>query len=83
MRTQTFRPRTKHLNWRMHHFRSYADDTKEITIQNIDTLNKLADLLTKPLNYSRFIKFCKMVMGWEVLTLHIYINITFMFSYIL
>ena len=59
-----FHPRTKNLNCRLHHLRSYFDDTKEMSIHNIDTLNQPEELLTKPLNYTILIKFCKMVMGW-------------------
>ena len=30
--------RKKHLKFRLHHFRSYVDDTKEISIHKIDNL---------------------------------------------
>ena len=59
-----YRPRTKHLNCRLHHFRHYADVTKEITIHKIDTLDQPADLLTKPLNEDAVRKFRKILMGW-------------------
>ena len=59
-----FRPRTKHLNCRLHHFRSYVDDTKEVSIHKIDALSQPADFLTKPLNEELLTKFRKMVMGW-------------------
>jgi len=58
-----FRPRTKHLNCRLHHFRSYVDNG-EISIHKIDTLEQPADLLTKPLNEDAVAKFRKMIMGW-------------------
>ena len=59
-----YRPRTKHLNVRLHHFRSYVDDG-QITIHKIDTLSQPADLLTKPLNVEAFSKFRRMIMGWQ------------------
>jgi len=59
-----FRPRTKHLNCRLHHFRSYVDDTKEISIHKIDTLEQPADFLTKPLSEELLVKLRKKVMGW-------------------
>jgi glucuronate isomerase len=49
-RIAKYRPRTKHLNCRLHHFRSYVDNLKEISIHKINTLDQLADILTKPLN---------------------------------
>jgi len=57
-----FRPRTKHLNNRLHHFRSYVDNG--ITIHKIDTKEQPADMLTKPLNEELLYKFRKMMMGW-------------------
>ena len=44
-----YRPRTKHLNCRLHHFRSYID-SGDISIHPIDTKEQPADYLTKPLN---------------------------------
>lgn len=58
-----YRPRTKHLNIRLHHFRSYVDEG-QISIHKIDTLEQPADILTKPLNAKAFGKFRKMIMGW-------------------
>ena len=63
-RVAKFRPRTKHLNCRLHHFRSYVDETKEISIHKIDTLEQPADFLTKPLNEDLLVKLRKKVMGW-------------------
>jgi len=57
-----FRPRTKHLNNRLHHFRSYINNG--ITIHKIDTKEQPADMLTKPLNEEGVVKFRKMMMGW-------------------
>ena len=58
------RPRTKHLNVKLHHFRSHVDTTKEVTIHKIDTKNQPADVLTKPLNEKDFVKFRKWLLGW-------------------
>jgi hypothetical protein len=62
-RIKKYRPRTKHLNNRLHHFRSFID-SGEITIHSIDTKEQPADLLTKPLNEEMHTKFREMVMGW-------------------
>ena len=59
-----YRPRTKHLNCRLHHFRSYVDGTKEISIHKIDTLDQPADILTKPLNEDGIRRHRETVMGW-------------------
>ena len=58
-----YRPRTKHLNVKLHHFRSYVEDGS-ISIEKIDTKEQLADYLTKPLAEDILIKLRKMVMGW-------------------
>ena len=62
-RVTKYRPRTKHLHIRLHHFRPYVDDG-QISIHKIDTLKQPADLLTKPLNEEAFTKFRRMIMGW-------------------
>jgi hypothetical protein len=43
------RPRTKHLNVKLHHFRDYVT-RKEISIHPIDTSMQLANYLTKAVN---------------------------------
>ena len=43
-----FRPRTKHINVRLHHFRDYVA-RGDISIHKIDTKEQPADMLTKPL----------------------------------
>ena len=63
-KTEKYRPRTKHLNCRLHHFRYYVDVLKQITIHKIDTKDQPADMLTKPLNEEKLTKFRKMVLGW-------------------
>jgi hypothetical protein len=61
--THKYRPRTKHLNVKLHHFRDYVA-RGEITIHKIDTLDQLADYLTKPVNVEILLKLRKLVMGW-------------------
>ena len=48
-----YRPRTKHLNYRLRHYRTYVDNG-EIGIHKIDTYFQPADILTKPLNEEDF-----------------------------
>jgi len=60
-----YRPRTKHLNCRLHHFRSYiGNGPGQVSINKINTLDQPADMLTKPLNEISLVKFRKIVMGW-------------------
>ena len=54
-----YRPHTKHLNVKLHHFRDYVERGK-IMIKEIGTKFQLADYLTKPLDE----KTLKKVMGW-------------------
>lgn len=60
-----FRPRTKHLNIKYHHFRSYVN-TAQITIHPIESKNNLADMLTKgqPLALFRIHRYH--IMGWDI-----------------
>ena len=58
-----YRPRTKHLNVKLHHFRSYVAD-KRISIHKIDTKEQLADYLTKPVPVLILTYLRKFVMGW-------------------
>ena len=58
-----YRPRTKHLNVKLHHFRSYVE-SGEIIIRKIDTYHQPADMLTKPLNEADFIRHRRTTMGW-------------------
>ena len=62
-RIHKYRPRTKHLNVKLHHFRSYVD-SKEITIKYIRTDQQLADYLTKPLSIELLERHRKAIMGW-------------------
>ena len=58
-----YHPQTKHLNVKLHHFRSYVDD-KTITIHKVDTSEQAADFLTKPLPVEPFERCRKYTMGW-------------------
>jgi hypothetical protein len=57
------RPRTKHLNVKLHHFRDYVT-RKEISIHPIDTSMQLADYLTKAVNWVTLSRLRPLVMGW-------------------
>ena len=57
------RPRTKHLNVRLHHFRSYVD-SGQISIHPIRTEDQPADILTKPVNVETLRRHRRMIMGW-------------------
>jgi transposase InsO family protein len=58
-----FRPRTKHLNVKLHFFRDYII-RKEITVNPIHTSQQLADYLTKPVNKEILDILRPQVMGW-------------------
>jgi len=58
-----YRPRTKHLNCRLHHFRTYVDNG-EISKHKIGTYYQPADILTKPLNEDDFTRHRMRMMGW-------------------
>jgi hypothetical protein len=62
-RVYKYRPRTKHLNVKLHHFRSYVE-SGQITIHAISTVNQLADYLTKPVDLDTLQRLRKLVMGW-------------------
>lgn len=58
-----YRPRTKHLNVKLHHFRDYVT-RGQITVNPISTKNQQADLLTKGLNEENTNRHRKSIMGW-------------------
>ena len=58
-----YRPRTKHLNVKYHHFRDYVE-RDEISIHKIDTKDQLADYLTKPVTQEILEHLRPQVMGW-------------------
>ena len=62
-RTHKYRPRTKHLNVKLHHFRDYVT-RGEISIHKVDTLEQLADYLTKPVSQEILEHLRTKVMGW-------------------
>ena len=58
-----YRPRTKHLNIKLHHFRQYVNNN-EIDVIAIKTEDQPADIFTKPLAETLFVKHRKTIMGW-------------------
>ena len=57
------RPRTKHINVRLNHFRNHVE-RQEISIHAINTNDQTADYLTKALNEDMLKRHRKQVMGW-------------------
>ena len=62
-RVHKYRPRTKHLNIKYHHFRNYVNHG-EISVHKIDTKDQLADYLTKPVSQEILQHLRPKVMGW-------------------
>ena len=62
-RVHKYRPRTKHLNVKYHHFRDHVAKGI-ITLHAIGTKEQQADMLTKPLNDTSLTRHRKHVMGW-------------------
>ena len=58
-----YRPRTKHICVKYHHFRQYVKN-KTISIQAIDASDQEAGIMTKPLSKDKFEKFRKLIMDW-------------------
>eukprot|EP00546_Thalassionema_frauenfeldii_P000197 CAMPEP_0178937848 /NCGR_PEP_ID=MMETSP0786-20121207/25996_1 /TAXON_ID=186022 /ORGANISM="Thalassionema frauenfeldii, Strain CCMP 1798" /LENGTH=471 /DNA_ID=CAMNT_0020616487 /DNA_START=237 /DNA_END=1648 /DNA_ORIENTATION=+ len=58
-----YRPRTKHICTKLHHFRLYVT-SKRISIHPIKTDYQRADYLTKPVNDTVLKRLGKLVMGW-------------------
>ena len=58
-----YRPRTKHLAVKLHHFRDYVA-REEISIHPIDTERQPADLLIKGLNEELTNRHRLVIMGW-------------------
>ena len=58
-----WRPRTKHLATKLHHYRSYVN-SGEISVHKIDASLQPADVLTKPLNSELLKRNRKTIMGW-------------------
>ena len=62
-RIKKYRPRTKHLNVKLHHFRSYVD-SNQISIKHIPSDKQPADCLTKPLNWEDLQRHRRTMLGW-------------------
>ena len=62
-RTHKYRPRTKFLNNKLFHFRTYVD-RGIISIHPIGTKDQPADILTKPLNEEAFKRHRLAMNGW-------------------
>jgi hypothetical protein len=58
-----YRPRTKHICTKLHHFRDYVM-RGDISIHPIDTKMQPADFLTKPLNEDTLKVHRRTIMGW-------------------
>ena len=58
-----FRPRTKHINVKYHHFRDYVS-RGDVKLYPIRTSEQPADMLTKPLPAELLIKHRRKLMGW-------------------
>ena len=58
-----YRPRTKHIAIKYHHFREHVKN-KSIRIQKIDTKEQLADIFTKPLEKTQFEHLRNKLMKW-------------------
>jgi hypothetical protein len=63
IRLPKMRPRTKHINTRLHHFREHVVKGT-ISVEQISTDDQLADIATKPLPTSLFVKFRHLIQGW-------------------
>ena len=58
-----FRPRTKHIHLKYHHFREHVNSGL-VWIVKVATDEQLADMFTKPLGLALFRKHRKGIMGW-------------------
>ena len=59
-----YRARTKHLNQRLHFFRSYVND-KQVEVLPIGTADQPADILSKCVNEVLLLKHRLRMMGWS------------------
>jgi hypothetical protein len=62
-RSPKFRPRTKHINIKYHHFHE-SIETGKIEMTKIGMLDQQADIFNKPLRTNLFTKLRKLIMGW-------------------
>ena len=58
------RPRTKHINNQYHHFRDHVANG-DVEIVAVELSDQLADILTKPLAESAFVKLRNSLMKWD------------------
>ena len=61
--TAKYRPRTKHIAVKYHHFRGYVQKGL-ISINSIDTKDQIADTFTKPLAKDQYETLRKHIQGW-------------------
>jgi hypothetical protein len=61
--TPKMRPRTKHINIKYHHFLSQVT-TGLLSLHPVSSENQFADIFTKPLPDTPFLKHRKAIMGW-------------------
>ena len=62
-RLPKMRPRTKHLNQTLHHFRSYVKDGS-VKVLPIRSADQRGDIFTKPLAQNQFVKLRRQLLGW-------------------
>ena len=62
-REPKYRPRTKHIAIKYHHFREHVKN-KTIRVVAIDTKEQIADIFTKPLDKAAFEHLRYKLMGW-------------------
>ena len=60
---QKYRPRTKHISLKYHHFRAFVRE-KKINILPIDTKEQIADQFTKALDLQTYTQLRYKLMGW-------------------
>lgn len=60
---EQYRPRTKHIGIKWHHFRDQVA-SGQVVIEKIDTKFNWADIFTKPLPRTQFESLRKLMMGW-------------------
>ena len=58
-----YRPRTKHIGLKWHHFREHVKNGT-VKVKYIDTKEQLADCLTKPLPRPQYVQLRYGIMGW-------------------
>ena len=64
VRLPKMRPRTKHINVVVHHFRDYVRKGL-ISIYPIESVKQIADIFTKPLDQNAFLFLRKKLLGWQ------------------